>query len=187
MKNIFIIGDSISVHYGPFLQKFLNGVAQYRRKEGMEQALQNLDIPEGTNGGDSSMVLNYFKAKKYKSPISADLILFNCGLHDVKTNPESKTKQVSLELYKKNLQGILTEISAISAQPVWIRTTPCNDEIHNCRPVGFHRHAVDVEAYNTAADSIMEDADVPSIDLYNFTLTHLSRDPGILSNSHAFS
>lgn len=63
MKKIFVVDDSISIQYGPFLEKYLQGIMRYSRKEGTEEALQNLDIPQGANGGDFSRVVAYLKAK----------------------------------------------------------------------------------------------------------------------------
>ena len=57
--SIFVIGDSISIQYGPYLQKALAPWCGYARKSGEEAALKNLDNPMGANGGDSSMVHDY--------------------------------------------------------------------------------------------------------------------------------
>lgn len=52
---------------------------------------------------------------------------------------------------------------------LWVRTTPVIDEIHNSENMAFHRHAKDVDAYNKAADEIMGQAGVPTIDLHHFS------------------
>ena len=62
--NLYVIGDSISIHYGPYLKKQLHGVVGYARKEGEEEARLNLDNPSGANGGDSSMVFHFYKARQ---------------------------------------------------------------------------------------------------------------------------
>ena len=41
--KIYIIGDSISIQYGPHLEGYLKGVMAYSRKEGVDEALLNLD------------------------------------------------------------------------------------------------------------------------------------------------
>ena len=61
--KVYVIGDSISIQYGPHLQAYLKGTMGYARKEGEEKALLNLDCPQGANGGDSSMVLSFLKAR----------------------------------------------------------------------------------------------------------------------------
>jgi lysophospholipase L1-like esterase len=168
--KIYVIGDSISLHYGPCLQGYLRGVMDYSRKAGEEEAMLNLDNPQGANGGDSGMVLAYLQAKARAGGIDADRLLLNCGLHDIKTNPETGAKQVPLDRYRDNLQAILQTVSAMRPKLVWIRTTPCDEAIHNPRMPDFHRFAADGIAYNRAADEIMAAAHVPAIDLYTFTL-----------------
>ena len=63
MKTLFILGDSISIHYGPYLKEFVSGKMVVQRKGGMGRAVGNLDAAEGANGGDSGMVLSYLKRK----------------------------------------------------------------------------------------------------------------------------
>jgi lysophospholipase L1-like esterase len=169
MKKIFIVGDSISIQYGPFLEKYLQGVMEYSRKAGEEEALKNLDIPQGANGGDSSMVLKYLKAKERSGDIDADYLLLNCGLHDIKTVPGSDKKQVSLDQYERNLKEIIKIVSTMKPQLIWITTTPCDEKIHNKDGMNFHRFSADCKAYNQLADAVMLEADIPIIDLGNFT------------------
>lgn len=168
--KIYVIGDSISIHYGPHLQAFLKGVMDYARKEGEEEALLNLDKPQGANGGDSSMVLSFLEGKARTGGIDADLLLLNCGLHDIKTNPSTGAKQIPINQYEENLRTVLRTVSGMRPRPVWIRTTPCDEAVHNKISVGFHRFSADCAAYNQAADRIMKEAGVPLIDLHTFTL-----------------
>lgn len=168
--KIYVLGDSISIGYGPFLNAYLKGIIEYSRKEGEEEALLNLDKPQGANGGDSGMVLSFLKAKAEAGGIDADLLLLNCGLHDIKTDPKTGKKQVPIEKYRENLQAIVYTVSSMKCSLVWIRTTPCDEAVHNQRCKDFHRFSADCIAYNTVADEIMQDSGIPSIDLYSFTL-----------------
>jgi lysophospholipase L1-like esterase len=168
--RIYVIGDSISIQYGPYLQASLRGVMEYSRKEGEEEALLNLDNPQGANGGDSSMVLSFLKSKAASGGIDADLLLLNCGLHDIKTNPETGTQQVPMDAYEENLKAILRVVADMKPALVWIRTTPCDEKIHNREGMAFHRFSADCQAYNRVADRIMTDSGVPTIDLYTLTV-----------------
>lgn len=170
MRSVFVIGDSISIQYGPYLQQYLQGMLAYSRKEGEDEALLDLDRPMGANGGDSSMVLEYLRAKQAAGGIQADVLLLNCGLHDIKTDPETGEKQVPLEQYRSNLREIVRLVAGMQLRLVWVRTTPCDERVHNRKSRSFHRFAADVSAYNEAADAIMSKAGVPIIDLYTFTL-----------------
>ena len=170
MKKVYVLGDSISIHYGPYLQQHLRGVMDYARKEGEEEALLNLDRPNGANGGDSAMVLAFLQAKAAAGGIDADLLLVNCGLHDIKTDPATGQRQISLADHAANLRAIVATAAQLKPQLIWLRSTPCDETIHNLRPVGFHRFKADNIAYNHVADEIMSAALVPIIDLHTFTM-----------------
>jgi len=168
--KIYIIGDSISCQYGPYLEAYLDGIMDYSRKGENEEALLGVENPQGQNGGDSNMVLRFLKAKVAADDIDADLLLINCGLHDIKTHPETGQKQVPLNRYKKNLADIIDISKKMKPQLVWIRTTPCDEHVHNRKEgMKFHRFAQDCRDYNQAADEIMREHSIPTIDLYSFT------------------
>ncbi len=170
--KIFVIGDSISIQYGPYLEKYLAGTVGYARKEGEAEALLNLDKPAGANGGDSSMVLRFVRATLATGgDFGADLLLVNCGLHDIKrAMPDGSKLQVPLADYEANLRELASLLAGRSRpRLVWIRTTPCDENVHNVRSKNFHRFAADCQAFNAAADRVMAAAGVPVIDLFSFT------------------
>ena len=167
--HLYLIGDSISLHYGPYLQAYLDGVMTYARKEGEDEALLNLDNPQGANGGDSGMVRAFLAAKVAAGDLDADLLLVNAGLHDIKTDPVTGARQVPLDQYTANLRAIVDLAETLPARLVWIRTTPCDERVHNRPDMAFHRFAADCDAYNAAADAVMAAAGVPVIDLHTFT------------------
>ena len=73
-----------------------------------------------------------------------------------------------------NERGNLRAIAAVAAEMripmVWVRTTPCDEKVHNRPGMAFHRFSADCAAYNGAAVRVMSGAGVPSIDLHAFTL-----------------
>jgi hypothetical protein len=170
LPRVFVIGDSISVQYGTYLERYLTGLFVYARKTDAEPGLHGLDVPQDANAGDSSQVLLYLRTVQEAGGIKADLLLLNCGLHDMRTDPTTGAKQVPLEQYVENLGEIVLLAQAMGPQLIWVRTTPCDENVHNTRDVGFHRFAADCRAYNEAADRVMADAGVESIDLCTFTL-----------------
>jgi len=169
--RLFVIGDSISIQYGPYLEEYLPARFLYDRKRdsGTDQAAANLDVPVGANGGDSRMVLAYLQNRRASSPIQADVLLLNCGLHDIKTDPASGARQVAPEAYEANLHAIREEARRSGWRLIWVRTTPVIDEVHNQPHVSFRRHAADVALYNGIADRVMAEAGVPTIDLHAFS------------------
>ncbi len=169
--KIYIVGDSISIQYGPYLKGYLDGKMDYSRKEGGEEALLNLDIPQGANGGDSSMVLSFLRAKVESGGINADLLLINCGLHDIKTDPDTGKRQVSIDAYSENLHAIVDTVERMKSTLIWIRSTPVDEAVHNNAGLNMHRFSADCDDYNRVADEIMKEAGVPSLDLHGFTQT----------------
>lgn len=168
--QIYIVGDSISIQYGPFLKTRLQGHFHYDRKSGEEEALKNLDIPKGANGGDSQRVLNFLKALYEHDNFQTDLLLLNCGLHDIKREKDSGKPQIELSLYRENLEAIVALTAAKQQPVVWINTTPVDEEAHNKTKRDFERYANDVIAYNETADAVIKAHSIPLIDLNHFTL-----------------
>ncbi|MDQ8208363.1 SGNH/GDSL hydrolase family protein [Coraliomargarita sp. SDUM461003] len=168
-SKIFWIGDSIFVHYRPYLVQYLQGVAEVDNRNGYRQALEDLDHPRGTNCGDSSMVLSFLKMVLASPDFLADLIVINCGLHDIKTTPNASLKQVDRTEYIQNLRGIVDLVGAYGHRLVWVSTTPVDDTRHQKFCPEVHRHQSDVLAYNAAAYQIMRHTHIPVIDLHGFT------------------
>jgi len=167
---IYSVGDSISVQYGEYLGGMLGEKFQVMRRSGDREAQENLNIPKGSNSGDSNRVLEYLKARTGIGDFRPDLLIFNCGLHDVKRMTSDGGAQVPIAAYRANLEELATQLKLYGIPAAWIRTTHSNDLIHNKNPaLGFFRFSADVEAYNHVADEVMKVADIPVIDLAGFT------------------
>lgn len=162
MVTLHVVADSISMHYGPFLNKYLSHWCKYSRKEARIGELEN---PEGVNGGDSSMVLSYLR-KCIDQKFSCDVLVLNCGLHDIRSF--NGCNQVEIEQYEKNLIDIYDCASHISHYTFWVRTTPVEDDLHNSMKKDFKRFNGDVEKYNIVADKQASLHATGIIDLYNF-------------------
>jgi lysophospholipase L1-like esterase len=168
-SKVFVVGDSISMHYGPYLEESLDWFMEYDRKGKKEK---DLDNPSGANGGDSQMVLSYLNELKANMNFEADYLVVNCGLHDIKKNTKSKNNKIPLKQYSNNLEQIILASKELGANLVWINSTPVVDSIHNSK-VGFLRYNDDVVKYNNRADSIMTKNNIPIIDLYSFTQSYI--------------
>ena len=108
--RLFLLGDSIMIQYTPMLSTLLSltwVVDGKKDSAGAPPASHDLNVPTGSNGGDSAMVLAYLQARHKRSPIQADVLLLNCGLHDIKTDPATGRRQVDLPQYRKNLEKIM--------------------------------------------------------------------------------
>lgn len=169
MPETFLVGDSISVHYGPFLEKALRPEIKLQRRSGLQEALKNLDVPSGANSGDSDAVLEFLSSAFAAGLLKTQLLLVNCGLHDIKTDPKTGVKQVPLERYASNLRAIVKLARTNGVPLMWTLTTPCDEKVHNKGSIEFHRFAADAVRYNDAALEIMKANEVPAIDLFSFT------------------
>lgn len=167
--KVFVIGDSISMFYGPYLKESLKGFLRYDRKGGNGEGFEDLDHPAGSNGGDSNMVLSYLKTLAKNPEFSTDYLMINCGLHDIKTDSKTGKINVSPHKYKDNLEAIVHLSRKMRTKMIWVNTTPVVDSIHNSRMNGFHRYNKDVIKYNKIARKIMKKNNIPVIDLYKFT------------------
>jgi lysophospholipase L1-like esterase len=166
-KRLFLLGDSISVRYGPYLEQMAASRFVYARKQATPNAPDSLPYPADANGGDSSQVLSYLqRALDRHAP---DVLVLNCGLHDLRTDPQTGTKQVPLPLYRENLLAIVRLLQGRTTEAVWVRTTPVEDSRHNTSQMGFQRFDRDVVQYNDVADAVWGGAGVPVVDLYAFT------------------
>lgn len=178
LTSLFVLGDSISIQYGPDLERFVSGEFSYSRKNPPPNAdvadtINSATSLHGPNGGDSSMVLEYLRYRRAEDPIPEGILLLNCGLHDIKMPPDTGKLQVGPEDYEQNLRLILAEANMMKLRTVWVKTTPVLDDIHNSRSSSFHRFARDVERYNTIADRVMTSANIPILDLHGFTARFL--------------
>lgn len=153
-KLLFVIGDSVSIHYGHYLQQITSGKYNYNRING--------------NAGDSRTVLEYINEEKNKNQ-HYDVLLINCGLHDIRVDRYTKKIQIDEEQYRDNLKNIVPLAKEMTHKMIWVNTTPIIDKIHNLRKEGFLRFDNDVIRYNEVAKEIMQQNNVPIIDLYLFT------------------
>jgi lysophospholipase L1-like esterase len=149
--SVILIGDSICMGYRPRVKERLSGKADILGIEG--------------NGGDSSRMLE--NLDEWMINRDADLIHFNCGLHDLKFERDTKTYQQPLEVYEANLREIVQRLQGeAKSRLAWATTTPVIDERHNAVKE-FDRYLRDVQAYNRVATTIMTGAGIPVDDLYN--------------------
>jgi hypothetical protein len=178
LPKLFLLGDSISILYTPYLAKDVSNDFRFGRKEGIAGRPTYLDFPTGNpdaeymadaNGGNSRMVLAYLRARFAEKDFRPDVVVLNCGLHDIKRDPTTNNVAVKTEEYRRNLETIQGLIRGEKVGLVWINTTPVDDAIHNSRMHDYHRFDVDVREYNAIAAGVFGRTHTPIVDLYSFT------------------
>ncbi len=174
LPKVFVIGSSTTLRMHPHLEQMLQGCCSYSRKGSdpcsLLEAHRDLDVPQGASGGDSGMVLSYLRLLDHDENFHPDLVLLHVGFHDIRTDPDSLSRQVPLERFRQNVEDIVQWFAAKDIQLVWMRPGPLDEKLHNARCQAFHRYEADLQAYNEAADLIMEQQAVPSLDLAGFTM-----------------
>src|SRR5690554_4750331 len=130
--KLFLIGDSISIQYGPYLERYLQGTVEIDRKRD-NGGSPDERVPDGPNGGDSRMVLAYLKSKLADPTFQPDVLMLNCGLHDIKKDVNTQQYQVGIDEYERNLEAILQFVGEKGISLIWIRTTQVVDSIHNAK------------------------------------------------------
>ncbi|MDQ7094031.1 SGNH/GDSL hydrolase family protein [Desulfosporosinus sp. PR] len=167
-KTVVALGDSISIHYSPFLKDMISSRFEYRQKRQVGDAFKDLDQPKGANAGDSNLVLEYLRDEDKKGE-SYDILLINCGLHDIRVERRTHQIQTGKKQYLDNLNRICEVALKMSQRVFWISTTPVVDRIHNHRAEGFLRYGKDVVSYNNLAEIVMDNYQISIFDLFSFT------------------
>jgi lysophospholipase L1-like esterase len=167
--RLFVVGDSISLGYGAALETMGRGFFSYARKTGEEPGREERGLPPGDNGGDSAAVRDYLRFRAETGGIPAEALLLNCGLHDLRADAATGTRQVPLEQYRANLRETVRVVEEMNLRLIWVNTTPVLESLHNGPDRPVHRFNHDVEAYNAAAREIMQAAGALVLNLHAFT------------------
>ncbi len=162
-RALYVVGDSISIDYGPHLHAALPGWISYDRKGGAGAQLTDPLQATGANGGDSQMVLAHLREVFARPGFAPDLVLVNAGLHDIKR--QEGRIQVEADAYRANLTAIVELVRAHGSIFAWVRTSPLDEIRHNGRQASFRRHEADHAAYDRIALAVMAGCRVPVADL----------------------
>ena len=149
MKKVVLIGDSIRLHYQPYVERALAGSAEvWGPAENCEMSSKIRD-----------------RLHEWVVDREPDVVHLNCGLHDLRYNPGSTSRQATHEEYAQNLEYILTTLAAETrSRVIWATITPINEVRH--RSHRFRRYEADVAAYNTIANGVVNRFGVVVNDLY---------------------
>lgn len=166
IPNVFLYGDSISIHYTKHVRNNLKGDANVYRLH--------------TNGGSSfgfisnmNLLHSTMKDKSLINPwdFQWDIIHFNVGLHDLKYTYKGKLNlkegsQVStIKGYKHRLRHIVQylKVNFPNTKLIFATSTPIPEGTEG-------RVSGDAARYNEAALEVLKDyPEIKINDLYNFT------------------
>lgn len=175
--DVFVVGDSISMHYGDSLEEELRrGGFSYARKGSIslppeiadEAAALTLPDAHHANGGDSRLVADYLELLAEHDVVRSQVLAFNAGLHDVRRarGDDSECRRSEAE-YRDNLERCVRAARRLARWPVWITTTPVVDSQHAAfgSALDFSRRDADRRRYRAIADEVMRRFGVTIIDL----------------------
>jgi len=162
--KVILLGDSIRMGYQPMVAQKLGDSAQVWGPE--------------ENGSDSRTELKHLQ--EWALGRDADVIHFNCGLHDLRFEPgppaqggpvpvkgQEDVYQVPIDEYARNVETLIQRLKeGTKARLIWATTTPIDDELHAKRGMSFFRRVSDVVAYNRAALAVVQKAGLEVNDLY---------------------
>ncbi len=168
LKNVLLLGDSISMGYTPFVKEMMQYLAVVQRPMLAGGEPENC---EGTTSGVKNI-------RRWLGDTNWDIIHFNFGLHDMKhvdpqtgansRNPEDPL-QTDPKQYKKNLKTIVDVLLETGADLIFATTTPYPDH-----PEGPLRDSGMPEKYNRIAIKIMNRNNIMINDLYTFAQPRLN-------------
>ena len=154
VKNVLIIGDSISIGYTPFIKKALAPDVNVEHNRG--------------NGGSTLRGID--SVEVWSGSRQWDVIAFNFGLHDMvhkdslgKYNVNGKVA-VTLDEYRKNLKFIVSKLRETTATLIFINTTEVPEKADG-------RRVIDPSLYNQVAEQVMKENGIKVVDLYTPSLT----------------
>ena len=149
LPKVLLIGDSIRLGYAPLVAKKLAGTAE----------VVSFQEPIG----DTTVVLKNLDAWLAGKPA---VVHVNSGLHDLKVAKTTKSHQVPIEQYERNVKAIVERIRKVTPQIVFANTAPILDDRHAKRKTSFDRFEKDIKEYNAVAIKTMTDLGVAVNDLH---------------------
>jgi lysophospholipase L1-like esterase len=165
--TILILGDSISMAYGPFVREQLAGAARVVRptRDGQDENC------EGTTRGVAEL------DRWLRQVDDPRVIVFNFGLHDLKhldpmtsrpSDDPAHPRQAEPEVYRRQLAEIVARLRQTNAHLVFATTTPVPPG--GVRPF---RRVGDPMWYNAMARQIVEPYGIHVVDLYSPAVENL--------------
>ncbi|MBY5913788.1 SGNH/GDSL hydrolase family protein [Rhizobium leguminosarum] len=150
MKTVLLIGDSIRLHYQPYVIKAFEGQA-------------NVWGPE-ENCQSSGVIWN--NLDRWVISKRPDVVHLNCGLHDLRHDEGPAEALVPLDAYQANITGIFERVRAeTTAELIWATVTPIIEERHQAVR-SSRRYERDVSAYNAVGISVARRFGVTINDLH---------------------
>eukprot|EP00928_Gymnodinium_smaydae_P082828 TRINITY_DN66106_c0_g1_i1.p1 TRINITY_DN66106_c0_g1~~TRINITY_DN66106_c0_g1_i1.p1 ORF type:complete len:381 (-),score=24.16 TRINITY_DN66106_c0_g1_i1:137-1279(-) len=155
LRNVLVIGDSISMSYAEKVSEQLADVAKVQRGP--------WDLVAGGAGNTAYGIacLDRFLVTQAQEAVKWDLIVFNFGGHDLANSAKCKV------LYYYQLARIMKRLVSLNTKLLYILTTPSMPHLTQGNRI--------VETINVIASRVARDHRIPVMDLYA-TVTEVCGD-----------
>ena len=158
LPRILLIGDSIRMSYQPHVAHLLEGKAVVR----------------GPSDNCQYSLFTLSSIGRWIGELGEpDIIHWNNGIHDVGHNPGRSPVQIPLDMYLGNLEFILDQFEAMTANVAWATSTP----VHPERPfldTQWSWRNEEIDRYNEAARNLMDSRGIPINDLHALVWNNLT-------------
>ena len=153
-----MLGDSIRMSYQPRVARLLDGRA---------------DVV----GPADNCQYSLYTLSSLKRWIDAlgqpDIVHWNNGIHDCGHNPARCPVQIPIDMYRANLEFILSQLTQLTPNVIWATITP----VHPDRPfrdTEWSWRNEEIDRYNGVARGLMETAGVRINDLHALVWSNVS-------------
>ena len=167
LKQVLIVGDSISIGYTPFVKDSLGSDVYVEHNRG--------------NGG--STIRGKDSISSWLGNREWDVIVFNFGLHDMvrkdSLNKYDVNGKITLtpQQYKANLNLIVSKLKETTATLIFVTTTVVPEKASG-------RKTEDPAIYNKVALEVMKENGIAVVDLYSYSLKIHSENAQSVGNVH---
>jgi isoamyl acetate esterase len=173
MFRVLLIGDSIRMHYQPYVGSELRSEAE------IDGPSENCESSRKTRA----------RLAEWLESHPADLIHINCGLHDIRVDHGATGPQVPLNEYVANVEAILRHAQGHADRVIWATSTPINEALHQ-RIKESRRSEADLFRYNEAGKDVARANGVEINDLWKVIVSHGAGDlweqDGVHFNDHGY-
>ena len=157
--KVLLLGDSIRMSYQPHVAEMLAGAAEVvGPADNCQYSLYTLSsLPRWVG--------------ELGEP---DVVHWNNGIHDCGHNPNRSPVQIPVDMYRANLEHILRQLEAFTADIIWATMTPVHPE-RPFRDTEWSWRNEEIDRYNDAARELMTAEGVPINDLHELVVGDVDR------------
>ncbi len=148
--KVTLIGDSIRINSQAFVREHLPQpfeiAAPSENCESSRKVVKEIQnwIPSNTTG----------------------IVHLNCGLHDIRHDPEKNSPVSSPDVYVANLREIFKYLASTATTVIWATSTPINELAHNSNKLS-RRYQADLLNYNSLSTTLARSFGFKVNDLYD--------------------